>query len=472
MSAVQDVVVIGGGIAGMMAANRAGQLGLKVTVLEQGSEDKYLCNTRFTGGTFHICLREITLDEPTLEKLITESTAGFVPQDLAHALARDGRRVIEWLQAEGIRFMRASASEYHKWVLAPPGRSRPGLDWEGRGGDVLLRTLEDALKKRGGSIVRGARAESLIAEGNRCVGVKALVGGGTEEFRAAAVVIADGGFQGNLDLVRKYISPMPERLKQRGAGNGRGDGMRMALEMGAALKGMDRFYGHVLSRDALTNEQLWPYPYLDSLLTASVVVNTQGQRFVDEGGGGVFVANAVAQLADPMSSLCIFDSDIWEQPGRNGLIPANPHLEKCGATMHKADDIASLAAKAGIPATTLEKTIADYNAAVTRGSDNKVLPLTPQRRIGKFKALPIVKAPFYALPMVAGITYTMGGIAVNAHSQALREDGTRIDGLYAVGASTGGLEGGPQIGYVGGLAKGGVTGLNAADHIAAEIGGK
>ncbi|MBI2294119.1 MAG: FAD-binding protein [Betaproteobacteria bacterium] len=133
-----DVVIVGGGIAGMIAANRAAQLNLRAIVLEQGTDEKYLCNTRYTGGTFHICLREITLDEATLRQKILESTAGFVKPELADVIARDGRRVIRWLQDEGMRFMRASASEYHKWVLAPPGRSRPGLDWEGRCGDVAL----------------------------------------------------------------------------------------------------------------------------------------------------------------------------------------------------------------------------------------------------------------------------------------------------------------------------------------------
>ena len=115
-------------------------------------------------------MREITLDPKLLRKLILETTDGFVKDDLARLLANGGARLIQWLRDEGIRFMRASASEYHKWVLAPPGRSRPGLDWEGRGGDVLLRTLEAQLVKRGGMLVRGAKAQLLISENGRCAG--------------------------------------------------------------------------------------------------------------------------------------------------------------------------------------------------------------------------------------------------------------------------------------------------------------
>src|SRR4051812_11790176 len=165
-----DVVVVGGGLAGMIAANRAAQLGLRAIVLEQGTAEKYLCNTRYTGGTLHICLREITLDEKTLEQAIRDSSNDFVKPELARVIALEGRRVVRWLQDEGMRFMRASASEYHKWVLAPPGRSRPGLDWEGRAGDVLLRTLGERLTTRRGELVRGARAQTLIMENGRCVG--------------------------------------------------------------------------------------------------------------------------------------------------------------------------------------------------------------------------------------------------------------------------------------------------------------
>lgn len=458
-----DVVVIGGGIAGLMAANRAAQLDLRALVLEQGSAEKYLCNTRYTGGTFHICLREITLDEATLHDKIVESTAGFVQSDLARVIAREGRRVITWLQGEGMRFLRASASEYHKWVLAPPGRTRPGLDWEGRSGDVLLRTLGAKLETRGGRILRGTRAKTLLMDGQRCIGVVAEREGIATTYKAQAVFIADGGFQGNAELVGRYISKRPEGLKQRGAGTGRGDGLNMAMDVGVDVLGMNRFYGHTLSRDALTNDMLWPYPYLDSLVTAGIVVDAQGRRFVDEGRGGVYVANAVAQLDDPLSACVILDADIWEKAGRNGLIPANPHLEKEGATMHRADTLDELARMAGLPAAALNETVKAYNEALA----GERLPAgTPPRQTSRYAACPIAKAPFMAVPMCAGITYTMGGIRVNGNAQALRGDGTAIEGLYALGGSAGGLEGGPEVGYVGGLAKGGITALVAAEHVA------
>ena len=459
-----DLIVIGGGIAGLTAANRAAQLGLKALVLEQGNAEKYLCNSRFTGGTLHVAMREIMEEPAALTRAIVDGSNGFVSETLASTIATEGRRVVGWLQEEGMRFMKASGAAYHRWVLAPPGRSRPGLDWEGRAGDVLLRTLGANLAKRGGTIQRGARVLSLIVEDGRVLGVVAQTAEGDARLTARAVVIADGGFQGNPDLVRQYICAQPERIKQRGAGTGRGDGLRMAQAAGAKLMGLNRFYGHLLSRDALTNDQLWPYPYLDTLATAGILIGRDGARFVDEGRGGVYAANAITQLADPLSAFVVFDHAIWEGPGRNGLIAPNPHLPAVGGTLHKADSLDALAQVIGVPAAALTQTVQTYNAAHTGGGLLNLAP--PRRATDKYKPMPLQQAPFYAAPLCAGITNTMGGIAINEHAQALSEDGSVIAGLYVAGAATGGLEGGPEVQYTGGLVKGGVTGLRAAEHIA------
>ena len=92
--------------------------------------------------------------------------------------------------------------------------------------------------------------------------------------------------------------------------------------------------------------------------------------------------------------------------------------------------------------------------------------LSPPRSVDRFKPWPIEAPPFYAIPVCAGITYTMGGIRIDADARVLRPDGSAIDGLYAAGSTTGGLEGGERAAYLGGLTKAGVQGLCAAEHIA------
>ena len=106
----------------------------------------------------------------------------------------------------------------------------------------------------------------------------------------------------------------------------------------------------------------------------------------------------------------------------------------------------------------------EYNAALDAGTTAQ---LSPARSTRDIKAWPIRTAPFYAARLVAGITYTMGGIAVDGDSRVLDANDNPITGLYAAGACTGGLEGGPAVGYVGGLSKASTTGFCAAEHIAA-----
>lgn len=460
-----DLIVVGGGIAGLTAANRVAQLGRRPLLLEKGTDELYLCNTRYTGGTLHVCMADIMSGEAAHLAAIEKLCDNARP-DLARAMARNAERAVRWLQEEGCKFIKASASPHHRWVLAPPGRKGPGLDWKGRAGDVLLRRLGANLEERGGTFMRGVRVRSPLMDGQRCIGVEAEVGGEMTSFRAEAVILADGGFQAAPGLLREYITPRPDKVHQRNAGSGTGDGLQFALEAGAATVGTDKFYGHLLSLDALTNERLWPYPYLDAVVTAGILVGPDGRRFTDEGRGGVHVANSVAALEDPHGSYVVFDQTIWEGAGRHGLIPCNPHIPKEGGTLHTASSLADLADQIGMPATNLAETVSAFNSAVDAAT---IDALEPPRSTVKGEPVAVRTGPFYAMPVCAGITYTMGGIAIDGHARVLRPDDTPIDGLYAAGTTTGGLEGGSGAGYVGGLSKSTVTALLAAESAVGEM---
>ena len=175
----------------------------------------------------------------------------------------------------------------------------------------------------------------------------------------------------------------------RNAGTARGDGLLMARAAGAKVIETGAFYGHVQSANALENSRLWPYPTLDELIGAGLLLAADGKRFADEGRGGVFVANAIAQQQDPLSTLAIFDRAIWEGRARDFPLPANPLLAKAGAKVYQAGSLEALATAAKVPPTNLMQTIAEYNAAVL---SNNTMHLSPPRSIHLQRPIPL---PFH-----------------------------------------------------------------------------
>ena len=463
-----DVIVIGGGMAGLTAGARAAELGLSVVVLERGTDARYAANVRWSGGVYHVGYHDITASPEVLRGIIDKATAGAADKPQADAFAANAGRLVAWMREGGASYV-GTKVDWQQFILAPMRAMRAGLDWEDRGPDRLLARLTERITARGGRLVLGARARALAMREGRCIGVDVEIEGRRALFGGRAVVIADGGFQADLERLRRHITVQPERLKQRGAATGTGDGIAMAEAAGAATTGLDLFYGHLLCRDALTNDRVWPYPELDALATAGMLVDGNGRRFADEGVGGVALTNLLARQNDPLGATIIMDAAIWEGPGRSARIPANPTLPQAGGTVHEAATLDALAAKAGLPPAALAATATVFNEAVAAGTTSR---LSPTRTAGKARPMPIVEAPFRAIPVVAGITYTMGGIVIDGAARVLRPDGSAIEGLYAAGSTTGGLEGGPPVGYLGGLAKAGTQGLIAAESIARQAKGR
>jgi fumarate reductase flavoprotein subunit len=207
----------------------------------------------------------------------------------------------------------------------------------------------------------------------------------------------------------------------------------------------------------------WPRPVTDDLASAGIVIDADGHRFTDEAFGGIWIANAVARLPDPLGTTIIFDQAIWDgPPGRNHVQPPNPLVVEAGGTLHRAETLAELAEKIGLPPQRLNDAVAEYNKAIGDGMLQKLLP---SRGDSPNKAWPIRMAPFYAMPICAAITNTMGGIVVDGDARVLDKNDKPIPGLYAAGSTVGGLDGGPHAGYVGGLIKA-TIGLRAAETIA------
>ena len=461
-----DLIVIGGGIAGLTAAVRAAELGLRVLLLEQGEGLDYPNNSRQSGGILHIGFRDPFREPQDLEQHIARLTGGQAKPELAHALAHTGARLITWLQSKGAKFMRFNPQEGYRWCLSPPRALKAGLDWKERGPDLILRRLALELIELGGTLQLGARASNLLLEQGRCVGVQGVCQQESRTWRAPYCLLADGGFQANQTLFEKHVGARYEAVFQRGARTGRGDGLTMALAAGAVLTPGNRFYGHVLCSDAKHNDQVWPYPEVDAIATAGIVIDASGQRCVDEGRSGVHLANELAAQASTEKLFAVFDQTIWDGPGTSARIPANPLLERSGGTILRAQTAADLARQMGVPVASFVDTLTQYNLALA----NDALHTLPIARSDKVQPLPITQAPLMAIPICPGITYTMVGIETDAQAQVLDAKATPIPGLFAAGATTGGLEGGKDTAYIGGLIKSGSFGLLAAERIAALAG--
>jgi len=460
-----DFVSVGGGLAGLVAALRASQLGLQSAVIEAGLGDSYPCNSRLAGGVFHVSYQDVRASPDKLTKEMLLAGASDSPQ--SRAIANNAARALDWLRCNGAGFANFPQLKRGAWVMVPPrplvSGFKNGASWLGRGPDLTLRALKKRLLELGGVFLQNSQGIELLTNQGVCVGVRVQSDGKILDIHTKSVALCDGGFSANSALFKQYIGPQPSKVLQRGAATGRGDGLRMALQAGAATSAMSRFYGHILSKDAFHNEDLTPYPQLDAIAAAGVVVNANGLRVLDEGLGGVYAANHLATLEDADESVAIIDSAIWNGPGRGGLIAPNPTLKDKGGTVHQAQTLTELARLCHMPADNLTQTIENYNQAL---STNILNTLKPSRTETRAKAYPIQNPPYMAIPICSGITNTMGGLVIDGHACVLTSDEKPIPGLYAAGATTGGLEGGATAHYVGGLIKASVFALLAAEHSA------
>ena len=133
----------------------------------------------------------------------------------------------------------------------------------------------------------------------------------------------------------------------------------MAEALGAQLVGTDRFYGHLLGRETFDNEKLWPYPTVDAIARASILVDGAGNRLFDEGRGGIYLANEIAKLDDPLTISVVFDDAVWNGLAADNRYPPcmNPAFVNEGGTVYEADSLEALAAQINVPGEALAMTL-------------------------------------------------------------------------------------------------------------------
>ncbi|MGE0038135.1 MAG: FAD-dependent oxidoreductase [Xanthobacteraceae bacterium] len=456
-----DAVIVGAGFAGLSAGNVAAAKGRKVAVLEAQSRP-WLNNSRVATGVLHFAFAHPKSDPVALAGRLTAVTEGAARPDLAEHAGRQAAAIMDWLSAQGADLLDTDYGKGPLPVLQPQRSFRQGLDWQSRGCALLLDRLIERFEVNGGVILDGTEARDLIRAADRVQGVIARRGDEDIRFEADSVVLADGGFQANRRLVQRFIAPAVDKIRLRATPSGHGRGIELAEMAGAKLALTDCFYGHLQSPQAFINDALWPYPNMDCLATSGIVVDRSGRRIADEDWGAIWLSNVIARRADPLDCYAVFDSAAWQGEAMRDFVPPNPLLPEFGGTIRSAPEVAILAIASSID-TELTRTVANYNAAVRKG---RAAEMAVPRGAKRYPPVTIEQPPFYAVPLCAGITSTMGGVLVNAQGNALRHDGSGIAGLYVAGSSTGGYEGGPHAGYLGGLMKAFLTGYSTGQAIA------
>jgi fumarate reductase flavoprotein subunit len=363
---------------------------------------------------------------------IVTATDGETRPDLARAWAGNVGRAFTFLREEGAPFSplrRFDSAE--TFVLEPVTYgTRLGRAWQGGGPHRLSVRLSYRLRASGGTRLRGTRAVDLIRRGGRVRGVVVEdPAGARRDLAARHVLLADGGFQANPELVARYIT---RAYQVRGGAGDTGDGLLMGLSAGGVPVQMRGFYGHCLFGDVRADTRLWPEPEPAALLRAGAVVGPDGLRFTDESGGNHHVAAAIAAHPVPDGCWLVFDETAWQTEGREGLLPPNPTLTDAGGFVPVATDLSTLAESTGLPVSGLRASVDS-------------------------------PGPYRAVRLIAGITFTLGGLLVDAGARVLDGDERPIPGLLAAGGTMGGLNGGPRAGYAGGWSEAATFGLLAAE---------
>jgi tricarballylate dehydrogenase len=455
-----DVVVVGGGNAAVVAAMAANDLGARVLILERAPQHMRGGNSRHTrnircvhhGGAF------VTGSYPFEELWGDLCQVGEGPNDerLAEYTVRDSESVPAWMEAHGARWQQPLAGTLH---LGRTNRFFLG------GGKALLNSYYRGIAGRPGITVGyDAKVEELGFAGDRCETLAVSFGGALHRVRTRAVVCASGGFEANIDWLRRYWGDAAERYIIRGTPYNDGHILGRLYEAGAARAGQERGF-HAIAVDARSPRFDGGIATRLDCIPFGIVVDRSGRRFHDEGENiwPKCYAHWGARIAvqPEQTAIALWDDQVADLflPPMYGLV--------C------ADSIAQLADKVGIEPAALTRTVEEYNRAVVPGMhfDHRVLDdchtdgLTPPK---SHWAQQLEKPPFCAVVMRPGITFTYMGVAIEPDARIRRQDDTPFANVFAAGEimsgnvlSTGYLAGfGMTIGTVWGRR----AGTEAARH--------
>jgi tricarballylate dehydrogenase len=485
-----DVLVIGAGNAALVAAEAAYDAGLKVTTLERAPKERRGGNSAFSGGLFRFAfkdfehVKEIVKETPGIEfkdvdvepyptdmfySDLMRVTEGLADPMLSEMLVNKSQEVVTWMAKHGIDWelhMSHVAKVKGKYIW------RSGtIPVSARGGGHGLQEMHfKHVESRGMDVVYSARALELSQDPSGAVdGALISTPAGKQMIRSKAVILACGGFESNPEMRARYLGQNWDLVKVRGTRYNTGDGIKMATDIGASPFGhWSGCHASVIDAEApaveaATDESTrYSYPY-------SIMVNTNGERFIDEGEDFqvyTYAKTGRRILAQPgQIAYQIYDKKTVPLL-RSTYMRARPII---------ANTLEELADGLGVDQTRLRRTIEQFNQAVSPvefDSSKRDGKCTSGLNVDKSNwASPIDSPPYQAYAVACGITFTYGGLKINPQCGVLTADDTAIPGLWAAGELTGGFF---YHNYPSGsgLMRGAITGHVAASEAVKYIKGK
>jgi tricarballylate dehydrogenase len=459
-----DVVVIGGGNAAMCAALSAREHGARVLVLEKAPEAWRGGNGFFTAGGFRFAFKSFeevcdlvgdlsdeekaSMDVPLYSEDnyyddLMRVTEDLSDADLALTLVRESQPTMKWMKAQGIRWIPMFGRQAYK----VGGRFTffGNLILEAVGGGPGLIDMEYESAKKAGIDVRfESKAQRLITDARgRVTGVEIRKpDGATETIEAKAVVVASGGFEANVEMRTRYLGPNWDLARVRGTPYNTGDGIKMALEIGAQPWGhwsgchaVQWDYNAPWHGDRKVGDNFQKHSY-----PLGLIVNIDGERFVDEGAdmrNYTYVKYGREVIKQPRrAAFQIFDQKVIDMCREEYRIRE--------VTKAEANTIEELARKLDIDVAGFVKTVNEFNAAVMK--EKAFNPAVKDGRGTRGLALPksnwanaLDTPPYYGFAVTTGITFTFGGLHITDAGAVLDNEGRAIPGLFAAGELVGGL---------------------------------
>lgn len=455
-----DVVVVGGGNAALSAAITARASGARVLVVERAPIVFRGGNTRHTRNIrcVHAGSDGFTTGSYPFSQLWADLCgvgSGPSNEALAELTITESEAVPAWMAAQGVRWQQPLTGTLH---LGRTNRFFLG------GGKALVNAYHRRLAQLGVQVIYESTVCDVLMDGDRCTGLSVLAGGREYTVKARAVVCASGGFEANLQWLRKYWGDAVDNYVIRGPKYNDGTVLAALYAHGAATAGEEKGF-HAVALDARSPKFDGGIATRLDMIPFSIVVNDRAQRFYDEGEDIWPKRYAIwgRNLAEQPNQIAYA---IWDSKTTGLFLP--PMYGAFTATT-----LGDLARQLGLSADMLTATVRRYNEAVRPGRfDPAQLDgcstegLTPAKSNW---AQRLDQPPYYGVPMRPGITFTYMGVAVTEEARVLRLDGQSFDNVFAAGEmmsgnilSTGYLAGfGMTIGTVWGR----VAGRSAGRHV-------